>query len=719
MLGFIAYIVNNALSKKAIFPKKQDRYDITEIYVGVAEEVCGANGKPPHLPQKYESCIKDLSLAEGKRSPNWVKMKIPDLDWILDNYRPSFGGTLRDTNKRVWSKIYKEMKTTIIGFDIPAKYYKVNDYDWDFYKLIFNGGRSIATCIDRKCNNYTDVYEADGRGYPLFSEKPVKENTKKPVFMFANPINRPYSITLRTGVFLTKALQTKSINTLYSINLISQNFIYSLIFMGLFLLGLWKSLVWNKFLDYSAYLFFIVSLVLLSIMNDWSFFPNEIPLSAIINLKGIFWLNCLCAMTFFALTTARWKNISIFRHYFLPVIVLSGGWLLTPVQIGISHKLQFLIAITGVGIFATPTCICFYSSFKISKELKSLQVFEYATIEALLKRRSQQVFFGLSFIAFGYNHLLNSWLHFQAVRPTTASSFTVGSVAACIAILAVLFHPNLAKLKKSLYSKYPLTEMARLKLLLNPTELLNWASQKREGIFVEVDLAGSSLLTASIKDKMHLIIRGLRRVVTEDIVSQGFGLIDIKMMGDGIIFILNRKHPDIPSDLNEVSHLLRVRASAYENYIKQAYQIFERDYDDEITAKISLHINIYAVKHYSFNEVDQNQRIQYQHLLGQHISPDKISDKERSMDLDFISEEMNHLMKLIPKAKIGQITIAGSRDYLDHLINDNEVKSLEALAEGKDQGIKQSIEDLGLCYTLKDWQVEGEHQREKERKKTA
>lgn len=644
IVSFVIYALHSSFSERAVLPKKSERYDITEIYVAVAEEVCGDNARAPISTQKYETCVKDLSLEDGMRSAAWVKVKIPDLDWILDNYRPSFNQTLKNVSERIWIEIYKNLKTTIIGINIPRRYYEVNDFDEKFFRLVFGNSNSALVCFDTRCDNFKNVYDPTGTSLPLFVQNFERNANEVPAFIFNNHLNKePFSVALDLGIFVTSNTLYSVVSPSYVASRILMRFSFAFIFIGILLLCLWQTLVWKRFIDYSSFLFFVSSTVLVSITYIAAVMDTLFPSEFLLPLRAFSWINLNCAAAYFAIASARWR-VSFLKGYFLPVSISVG---ICPFYASALPPTMNYVEGLQVFVGLLPASISFISSYLIMRKVKDENPFEFAQREALKKRASQQVFLGFGFLAFGFLNVQNFVLFLLSTL--NHQPFNIGSVAAVLAILATIFHPNLSKLKRTLDIGYPTTEIERLKLLLNRESLLAWAKQIREGVFVEIDLAGSSLMTSKLRNRMHLIVQSVCENAKADFIKRGFGFLDIKFVGDAVIFVFNKKNQLIRDDVAEILNILQSENSTYQRQITEQLKFYLNGDDDEIIADAPLHIHVMLTKEFTFAE--------------------EVSSREQ-LRFDFVSEEMNYMMKYVQKGSAHSITVSGPLDIVGFLLEE-------------------------------------------------
>ena len=74
-------LVHDYMSKKNILPSDSNRYDITELSIGLTSEFCpnATSG------EDFEGCIQSTGST-----PSFTQMTIPSLDQIIENGRPNF-----------------------------------------------------------------------------------------------------------------------------------------------------------------------------------------------------------------------------------------------------------------------------------------------------------------------------------------------------------------------------------------------------------------------------------------------------------------------------------------------------------------------------------------------------------------------------------------------------------------------------------------------------
>ncbi len=670
IMSMTGYFVYKSLAKKQIFPKKENRYDITTLWVGIAEEVCGDLGESPLLGARIEECVKDLSLNETKRSPSWVKFDIPDLDTIMDTYRPSFGGNLKYVEpggKEIHRKIYSEKQPTVIGINIPAKYFKINRVDADFYALVYNQALFARVCIAGRCNFRSTVFKYGGHSFPLISNKSIdNEEGFIPVFIFIEHLKHAYSLNLQDGVFVAKESELNKINKLYPINLSTQSFIFALGFLSVLLLSLWQAVLWRKYADYGAFVYFCASLTTLAISINATLFPFS-P-----NWYAFWWLNTFWSYSFFSLTLLRQRRFSVVMlfiglvfSYILAVVFINANS-----SISYIDRLDFFQGFINVMIAIVPTSIFLLGIFVTNKMIKKTD--RKSSKEALIKRRNGFVMMFFLAILLGFTFFLNGLFLIFDIS-AIEDHFHFWTVFAVVGMMATLFHPTFSLIKKTLDKAYPKSEVERLKLLLPNQEYQKWLSTDKCGVFIELDLAASSRLTKVIQERFQTMMEFINHCVLEDLHREGFHIVLAKPVGDAYVYIIDADEHELVKKSIELISFLKKNAAKYDELPRVFYRNY-RGEQDEAYLKVSdvyVHFLLAVVGRYtlgsSTEQIDTKLKEEVENLSG-HVWQTKLAEQR----IDFISEEMNHILKLIPKAPIDTLTVAASRLRFNEIIGNQE-----------------------------------------------
>ena len=664
VLSFAGLYVYKGLAKSEIFPKKSDRYDVQTLWVGIADELCENLGDSPLLGSRIEECVKKLSLNENSRSKSWVQYDIPDLDHIMDTYIPSFGGNLKrvkEGGKEIYKKIYQEKRPTVIGINIPAKYYKVNRVDDDFYALVYNQALFARVCVDGRCNHRSTHSKYGGHSFPLTV---VNENTLTggyiPIYIFIEHLKQPYSLNLQDGVFVAKESNLRRINRLYPINLNSESFIFAFGFLGVLLLSLWQAVVWRKYADYSAFVYFCGSLTALAIAQNGSLFPMKEQWYA------FWWLNVFWAHSFFALTFLRHRKLNIWTAFVLPLFLSNVAvyfFLSKKINLfSLSHNTPIQIFTFFVSILTVIVPAAIFAAGAFRAHLEVSVASRRSDVVALIRRRNSSIVFLFLVLIFGVKFLLYSQMLFSDIANYN-DQFSLWSLFAITGMMAMLYHPTFARIKKTLDHSYPKTEVDRLKLLLPKEQFQVWLSEPKSAVFLELDIAASSRLTRVMQERFQAMMETLNYTVIEDLHSAGLHVVMAKPIGDAYIYIVDLNNRELTTVGDQVIDLVTKNWQKYDSLVKSFYRS-EPGFDDGQFLKeeeVYNHFMVAMVQSYTLGSASESIDHEFKDKIEQ-IMGTKWDLSVSSRRVDFISAEMNYILKLIPKATAGFLNVAGKME---------------------------------------------------------
>jgi len=372
----VVSIILIPLSKKAIFPKNNERHDIDTLYIGQMKDFCPKEFAANPGREEFESCVPKLNINK------MVEVKIPTFKDTIDR-APNLPYIMKhssDPKIRMASNYFKEGNYFVVGIKIPEKLFsndgkyikngKINDNAVNYNVLAFKAVRFGITCINSSCNNFLKS-DAGFTQIPLIRNNGDKGNT---VWVFGLDNTSPHGLWLENGVLISKSSTLEDASSFYNFALDGRAMFVSIAFIALFLVSLPFAIYLRKFSDYPAFSYFAGSTALWFISERlYLLFPE---------LQGVpyrlfsIWitLNFLLSILVLNLAYARFKSVLKKKYFLISHTIILGLILVAYIHfknlgaiIAVWDKLELIFAITSILFVLIPLG---YGIYKLSTILR-------------------------------------------------------------------------------------------------------------------------------------------------------------------------------------------------------------------------------------------------------------------------------------------------------------------------------------------------------------
>lgn len=692
-------LVHDYMSKKNILPSDSNRYDITELSIGLTSEFCPSATSG----EDFEGCIQSSGST-----PSFTQMTIPSLDQIIENGRPNFSQMVERVAPDLHKKIIGEGQDFVIKIELPEDLYTDNRFQFNFKELVINHMKNALICVDGNCKFPINASTWGLNTIALFK---YSDSKTLPLYIFGRHHDWPYILSLQDGLFVASSYDLWVAKRFYGIYLNAEIFVFLLAFAGILFFLIWSAFVWKDYHDYSYLLYFGASFIFLAIVDrqmaaKWS----DGNATLLYFVRSLAWWNAYISMQSFAFSTLRLRSKTQLK-------IATGSLLLASAVTTMNYyfchftdridlmnaNIQSMFSLTSSLI---PALICFYGGvicvlLHRKPEEKKSQEFEKI---ALAKRSRQQFLFAALLFFFNLPSLENFTAMLTGGRPTTI--FTPFAAVMYIGIFITLIRPSMLRLKRAVDLIDRVSESATMKLILTAKQYREWKSRERSGIFIEADIKGSTSAIPELNQAMHTIMKILKQIIQKDLHEIGRTILLVKPLGDAWIFIVPAHNQENLSDaLNEIALLCQKNSKKYSSILKSAQDLLlenkrksPRDSDS-----IGLHLRIFASRSFYLQDRLEANISDISQYINNTYDLDIDLSKTHDSELDFIGEESHIFLRYLPKAPDGFLTVAGGKEILEYtpcLMHDKKMNLKSVInSNGSSQRYLQSkAEKFELSY---------------------
>ena len=269
----VVSVILMSLSKAAIFPKDNERYDVDTIYVGQMKDFCPKEFAANPGRKEFEACVSKLDINK------MVEIKIPTFKETLDK------------SPKV-SEYFKQGNYFVTGIKIPDKYFtldegyikdgRTNYKTFNYNMLTFKGVGFGIACVNDSCKDLLNMLVDDVSQIPLIRTNGNKGNI---VWIFGLDNTNSRGLWLEDGILISKASTFLPVRNFYDISAYGRPIFVSIAFVALFLVSLPFAVYLRKFYEYPAFSYFAGSTALwfallnLTIFTSWLSETGSNPLS--------------------------------------------------------------------------------------------------------------------------------------------------------------------------------------------------------------------------------------------------------------------------------------------------------------------------------------------------------------------------------------------------------------------------------------------------------
>ncbi len=676
--GVVVCAIFMPLSKEYIFPKDNERYDISTIYVGQMKDFCPKEFEANPGPKEFETCATKLDINK------MAEVKVPTFNETLRAEELNLPYMMKhssDPKIRKAGEFFKEGNYFVIGIKVPEKYFsktsgyiKNKQFDPDaanYNVLTFRAIRFGFACINGRCNNVLSVYNEYLSQIPLIGT----DNSSNTVWIFGTENQSPHGVFLKDGIFVSKIKALRSTHVYYSFNVFGKSMFASIAFIALFLASAFCAIILRKFFDYPAFSYFTASTAL------WFVSINLVILFPILSgfnyqLFNI-WLtlNFLLSILILNLAHARFKIVLnkkymlLVAHMFILCLVLFVSVCFKDLGelISVRARIDLIFACIAATVSLVPLGFGISDLNRMLKTLKkvkdprkSIYLDYHRRIKELRTYFVVWFVFCASYINFTYAGL--------GTGDTNAGEFFSLSIGLVLFLLTIMLHYTFSKELTHVASD-PLSELERLNKRQSTAELCEIVKDPIKGILLLLDMANSSGKDARQK---RSIMENLLNICNKEANKIGYYANYVKPSGDDWKIIFIKKNDNLADDLCEMTSFSVDNFSYFENCIKSTFE------------DSSIHISVFALEYRIYIDEKQETEAGYRTIL------------------DFSSREIDLMLKYLEKSKIPKtIMVAGTKELFNdktkQLLLDNKVYELKD-KEDLQERHKNLATELNICY---------------------
>ena len=663
-----------SLSKTAIFPNGEGRYDIDTIYVGQMKDFCPKEFAANPGRKQFESCVPKLDINK------MVEVKIPTFKETLKTapILPYLMKNSTDPKLQKAREYFKSGNWFVIGIKVPEQYFRVDGgyikdgkmdkKAVDYNVLTFRGMRFGTGCVNDECSDRIHVATQNLSQIPLLTSENSNENT---VWIFGLENESPMGIWLDDGVFVTSKSLIHSPHRLYSFFAYGRQMSAAMAFIALFVVSFSLAYFFRRFSDYPAFSYFAGSTAL------WFFSTNFMTLfpwlrGTTYRLFSIWiMLNFLLSVLALNFAYARFKHL-LKKEYIvrchLAILALTFFAYLYFKDLGaivaVWGRLEAYFALIVSVCAVAPLLVGIYNLTKMLKHKKDTRESTRLDYE---RRRTELLIYFFVWAAFCSCYV---YFAFKGLGTGNIFQFFSISIVLFLSLLGVMLYYTYSKEMTHITSD-PFAEIERLYRRMGVKEFCEHVKKHFEGVLVVLDMANS---TCKDGYKKKEAMESLLDSYNSEANKHGYYANFAKPAGDDwkILFVKKEKQ-SLADDLYEITKF------SVDNF----YQ-FEKGIKDTFNDS-SIHIGVFALSKYEVY-INPNQAVNYGY---------------RAM-LDFSSPEADLMLKYVEKSKISNtIMVSGNRNLfgenLKDLLLENKTNDLKDVVLEKH---KDFATELDIVYGL-------------------
>ncbi len=691
---FVYKRIQPTLDRSKIYPAKSERFDVTSIEIAASEVFCK---KPVASKRAFEECLKSEDLNHSSLE----SLSIPSIDDILEKSPPRFVSLLEKQGLEEVAANIKNGFPYVIKFELPSRLFSEMKLAENRNILVFHGLLSAIVCIDNLCTQEINRYEFENKGIKLVSDKPMKNADElKTVYVLAK--DKPFTVglSLLSGVFISSQKNLQQIYRNGPIIKGGKSLVFNAIFAGLLLAAFIYCLA-SGFLDYAALSFLAFSMSLFIVGEQDSLFP-DIDTISFYQQRAFINLNLLIAATIFAASTLRlkWKWYAFTLPFVYGLAWLISYKLLPVDQRALVSEWPQYSLIAANYLFWVPPGICFAGAvncFLLAIEAKKAKKGRSEISDLLRRGILEQVVFGVALGFFGYHSLQMAFLRKSGLE---SERFLPASAIVFFILFAVMVINSLIRHKLAIQNTSDLSESEKVRLRLGKKGLAKFYAKKRWGVFVNIDLKGSTLAATTIGSQMHDIMSELGETIYLSHKKEGRQWIHDNIIGDEWIVALKPIFEDPKDELDDAIRITNKYMDKYLGVVKH--------FEDTFDVKLSLHINIMGVSNYSLGAANKKSYDTSPLLeLKEAIDGKYKSDSIFRRKADFLGPEINFMMKYVGKPPSRHFAVSGNESFfgeeaLDGVTKKGKITDL-MLAKNADEKTVLAARSLDLKYMFMNW----------------
>lgn len=519
-----------SLSKAAIFPKDNERYDVDTIYVGQMKDFCPKEFAANPGRKEFEACVSKLDINK------MVEIKIPTFKETLDK------------SPKV-SEYFKQGNYFVTGIKIPDKYFtldegyikdgRTNYKTFNYNMLTFKGVGFGIACVNDSCKDLLNMLVDDVSQIPLIRTNGNKGNI---VWIFGLDNTNSRGLWLEDGILISKASTFLPVRNFYDISAYGRPIFVSIAFVALFLVSLPFAVYLRKFYEYPAFSYFAGSTALWFALLNLTIFTSW--LSGFTSRLFSIWviLNFLFSVLILNLAYARIRSMLTKRTFMISHLVILGLVFFAYIYfknlgaiVGIWDKLEMAFAITAMLFALIPLG---YSGYTLSIMLKGLKGQKTPVYFDHKRRINELIIYAIVWIIF-----CSSYIRFAYIRLGTGNVnsdlFFSTSIGAALLLLGIMLYYTQSKevthmadalSKQAQFMAHDIRRpFSQIKLVLSMFNSLSSDQKKLDSAKQDVEnsIKRVESMLSDLIESGRIIPLNIRSLSVKDLIERALDQIDL------------------------------------------------------------------------------------------------------------------------------------------------------------------------------------------------
>lgn len=401
------------MERGAVFPSKNDRFDVTRFFVADARRICPSMAAMPSQ-QDLEQCLATQSLDEERRAPGYSLIRIPGLDDLPVNSYPSLETLLKDQGASEVLAALARRNLLIFGFKVPDHYFTPNAFQVNPNVLVLAQVSEARICYLGQCRHFAETNSYLGLQFPLFAPPAGALPPEVDVWIAVLPSARLSSLNFEHGLFVTNVEAMRAVNMIHKPLILGAWMIESALLLGIVMMAMLYAVLWAEYIDFTAFAVLVDFLLLMSLKTivARSYPSSAVDRSLIDGMTFVLMAQVAIAATFFAVSTLR-PRPKRFWFAWLAVAVSAGVLVLSFCLAAPSPLAKQLLGFGLAAVHAfVPPFIALVGGLHVYRQLLNTGDQGLGRQDSGGRRRREQVIMAICLLVAGLPDLVTHFMMF-------------------------------------------------------------------------------------------------------------------------------------------------------------------------------------------------------------------------------------------------------------------------------------------------------------------
>jgi len=319
------------LSRDRLFPSNEQRYDVTELWVAGARDLC-PGVTADSLADDLANCTAGSPLEAQKSSTAFARIPIPPLNESAPNAYADFTGLLRAHNATTAISALLEQRPIIVGFQLPRRLFLANRLGTVPNVLVLAGSPDARICYAGSCPHFLDRDLYLTLQFPLFIADGVSPGPMVDVWLvFVNKSSSFAGPNLEHGIFAAASPTMRNATHIHKPLITGVAIIRAAVLLGIALMAMLYAILWVEYIDFAAFAVLVnlqfLQAIFLALAGGISI--QLLSANAAYSIKSVMQGQVLVAAIFFAIATQRpsprtfwwsWLGINVVTAILLGIV---------------------------------------------------------------------------------------------------------------------------------------------------------------------------------------------------------------------------------------------------------------------------------------------------------------------------------------------------------------------------------------------------------------